>query len=69
MRAPVVPLYSAVLSITAILIEIMKKAVPVAALHVVFVPLMAAALFIFFDNIMRAAAALIALDERVRVRI
>jgi len=34
----------------------------------VLVPLVAAALFIFSDNLLRAAAALMAMDERVRIR-
>jgi serine/threonine protein kinase len=62
------PGYSVVLSVTGLLVGLSKKLLPVAATRIVLVPLAAAALFIFSDNVLRAAAALMALDERVRVR-
>jgi hypothetical protein len=45
-----------------------KKLVPPAALRMLIVPVAAAALFIFSDNLLRASAALMAVDEQVRVR-
>ena len=41
---------------------------PVAGARIVIVPLAAAFFFIFSDNLLRAAAALMAMDEQVRVR-
>jgi hypothetical protein len=41
---------------------------PVAALRIILTPAAASILFIFSDNLLRAAAALMAMDERVRVR-
>jgi serine/threonine protein kinase len=61
------PLYTAVLSIAALLASLSKKVLPVAG-RMVLVPLAAAILFIFSDNLLRAAAALMALDEQARVR-
>ena len=63
-----VPIYGTVLSLTALLVSFSRKLLPVAAVRIVLVPLAAAALFIFSDNVLRAAAALMALDEQVRVR-
>ena len=63
-----VPIYGTVLSLTALLVSFSRKLLPVAAVRIVLVPLVAAALFIFSDNVLRAAAALMALDEQVRVR-
>jgi serine/threonine protein kinase len=62
------PIYTIVLTITGLLIPISKKLLPVIAVRVVLVPLVAAVLFIFSDNLLRAAAALMAMDEQVRVR-
>jgi serine/threonine protein kinase len=62
------PGYGAVLSLTAILAAVSKKLLPIAAARIVLVPLAAAALFVFADNLLRAAAALMAVDEQVRVR-
>jgi|SRR5580704_715348 serine/threonine protein kinase len=61
------PAYSALMSITAILATLGKKLLPVSAARIVLVPLAVAALLIFSDNVIRAAAALMALDEQVRV--
>ena len=44
------------------------KLMPIAAVRIVLVPLIAAILFIFADNLLRATAALMAVDEQVRVR-
>jgi serine/threonine protein kinase len=63
-----VPLYATVLAIAALLVSFSHKLLPVAVARVVLVPLAAATLFVFSDNLLRAAAALMALDEQVRVR-
>jgi serine/threonine protein kinase len=62
------PIYTVVLTITGLLVGLSGKLLPVAALRIVVVPLVAAILFIFSDNLLRATAALIAMDEQVRVR-
>ena len=62
------PIYAIVLSITAVLVSSSRKLLPVAVLRVILVPLAAAILFIFSDNVLRAAAALMAMDEQARVR-
>jgi hypothetical protein len=62
------PIYTVLLSITALLVSFSGKLVPVAAMRMVLVPVAAAILFIFSDNLLRAAAALMAMDEQVRVR-
>ncbi len=63
-----VPLYGTILALTALLGSISKSLLPVAAARMVLVPLAAAVLFVFSDNLLRAAAALMAMDEQVRVR-
>jgi len=62
------PIYSTILAIAALLVSFSRKLLPVAGLRVVLVPLAAAILFVFADNVLRAAAALIAMDEQARVR-
>ena len=62
------PIYAAILSMTGLLVSFSRKLLPVAAVRIVLIPLAAAILFIFSDNLLRAAAALMALDEQVRVR-
>jgi serine/threonine protein kinase len=62
------PIYSTVLAITALLASFSRTLLPVAALRIVLVPAAAAILFVFSDNLLRAAATLMAMDERVRVR-
>ena len=62
------PIYSTILAIAALLVSFSRKLLPVAVLRVVLVPLAAAILFAFADNVLRAAAALIAMDEQARVR-
>jgi serine/threonine protein kinase len=62
------PIYGTVVALAALLVTFSRKLLPVAALRIVVVPLAAALLFIFSDNVLRAAAALIARDEQTRVR-
>ena len=64
----VMPIYTVILSLAGLLVAFSRKVLPVDALRIVLVPLVAAALFIFSDNLLRAAAALMAMDEQVRVR-
>ena len=63
-----IPIDGTVETVAALLLVVGKKLVPMAGVRIVIVPLAAAALFIFADNVLRAAAALMALDEQVRVR-
>ncbi len=63
-----IPLEGMVESIAALLLVFGRKFLPLALARMVIVPLVAAALFIFSDNLLRAAAALMAMDEQVRVR-
>ena len=63
-----IPIYGTLLSVTGILVALSRKVLPVAAVQTVLVPLVAAAIFVFSDNVFRATAALIAMDEQVRVR-
>jgi serine/threonine protein kinase len=62
------PIYAAILSITGLLVSFSRRLLPVAAARMVLIPLAAAILFIFSDNLLRAAAALMAMDEQARVR-
>ncbi len=62
------PIYTVVLSTAELLVAFSPKLLPVTAVRIVLVPLAAAVLFIFSDNLLRASAALMALDEQVRVR-
>jgi serine/threonine protein kinase len=62
------PIYGTVLAIAGLMISFSRKLLPMAAARIVLVPLAAAVLFIFSDNVLRAAAALMALDEQTRVR-
>jgi len=62
------PLYAALLSVIALTESFVRKHLPEAMLRTALIPLAAAVLLIFGDNALRATAALIALDERVRVR-
>ncbi len=63
-----IPIYGTMVAVTAILASVSRKVLPLAVLRMVLVPLAAAVLFIFFDNALRASAALMAVDEQVRVR-
>jgi hypothetical protein len=62
------PIYTTILAIAGLLVSFSRTLLPVAAIRIVVVPLAAAMLFIFSDNLLRAAAALMAMDERIRVR-
>jgi hypothetical protein len=62
------PIYTVLLSITGLMAGFSRTLMPIVALRIVLIPLIAAILFIFADNLLRATAALIAMDERVRVR-
>jgi hypothetical protein len=62
------PGYGAVIGLTMLLAVFGRKLVPGTAVRVSLVPLVAAALLIFADNVLRAAAALMATDEQVRIR-
>jgi serine/threonine protein kinase len=66
----VLPIYTIVVSTTAVLSSLSGKLLPspLARIVLVLVPLAAAGLFVFSDNVLRAGAALVALDEQVRVR-
>jgi serine/threonine protein kinase len=63
-----IPIYSTMLSATALLGVIIRKLVPVPAVEMLAVTALAVVLFVFSDNVLRASAALIAMDEQVRVR-
>ncbi len=62
------PGYGAVIGLTVLLAVFGRKLAPGTAVRVLLVPLVAAALLIFADNVLRAAAALMATDEQVRIR-
>jgi serine/threonine protein kinase len=63
-----VPIYGTVVALAALLVAFTRKLLPVDAVQMVVVPLAAAVLFVFSDNVLRAAAALMAMDEQTRVR-
>jgi serine/threonine protein kinase len=63
-----VPIYTVILTMTGLLVSFSRKLLPVVAVRIVLVPLAAAVLFIFSDNLLRAAAGLMAMDEHIRVR-
>jgi serine/threonine protein kinase len=62
------PIYTVLLSIMGLVAAFSRKLLPVAAVRIALLPLIAAIFFIFADNLLRATAALIAVDEQVRVR-
>src|SRR5450755_2331324 len=62
------PIYATILSMTTLLVWFSRKLLPVAAVRIMLVPLAAAVLFIFSDNVLRATTALMAMDEQARVR-
>ena len=62
-----IPIYTGILSAAALLLPI-SKLISSPRLRNVLVPLAAAIIFVFFDNLLRTSAALIAADERVRIR-
>ncbi len=63
-----IPVYGVLLSAIALLDYFGRKLLPVAIARSVVLPIAAALLLVFSDNVLRASAALIALDEKVRVR-
>jgi serine/threonine protein kinase len=62
------PIYSVLLTVIALTDHFAGKLLPSSMLRMVLVPVAATILLIFADNLLRATAALIALDERVRIR-
>jgi serine/threonine protein kinase len=62
------PIYTVLLSVIALAAFYGRKLLPAAVLRMGLVPLAAAILLIFSDNVLRAMAALIAMDEKVGVR-
>ncbi len=62
------PIYTILLAITGLIAGFSVKLMPIALVRMVLVPLAAALLFIFADNLLRAAAALMAIDEQIRIR-
>lgn len=62
------PIYGGILAVSALLATFARKLLPDATVRLLVVPLAAAILFVFADNVLRAAAALMARDEQVRVR-
>jgi hypothetical protein len=62
------PVYTSVLAITGLFVTFSRKLIPVSTLRIIVVPVFAALLFVFCDNLLRAAAALMAVDEQTRVR-
>jgi serine/threonine protein kinase len=64
----VMPIYVTILTVAGLLVAFSGKVLRPAAVGLVLVPLIVATLFIFSDNLLRASAALMAVDEQVRVR-
>jgi serine/threonine protein kinase len=62
------PIYTVLLSVIALADHFARKLLPSSMLRMALVPVAATILLIFADNLLRATAALIALDERVRIR-
>ncbi len=62
------PIYGILEALIALIAAFAGKLLPAVLLRIVVVPLSAALLLVFADNVLRATAALIALDEKVRVR-
>jgi serine/threonine protein kinase len=62
------PIYAVLLSVAALAARWAGKLLPATLLRIALVPLAAAILLIFFDNVLRTIAALIAMDEKVRAR-
>jgi serine/threonine protein kinase len=61
-------IYGILVALTAILASLGGKILPVPVLRMVLAPLAAAVVFAFFDNVLRAAAALMARDEEAGIR-
>jgi serine/threonine protein kinase len=64
----VLPLYTVLLSVIALAESFTRKRLPGSISRAVLVPLAAAILLVFADNVLRATATLIAMDEKVRRR-
>ena len=62
------PIYASLLAAVALLAYFGGKLLPAGVLRIGVVPLVSAGLLVFSDNVLRATAALIALDEKVRAR-
>jgi serine/threonine protein kinase len=62
------PIYGTILSIAGVMVGLSGRLLPMAAVRLLLVPLISAVLFIFSDNLLRSAAALMAVDEQVRIR-
>ena len=62
------PLYSLLLTAVGVAGHYAGKLVPESVLHLALFPIVSAVVLIFFDNALRAAAALIAVDEKLRAR-
>src|SRR5581483_4054459 len=64
----VLPIYAALLSVIALASSGLGKLRMNATLRITAVSLCAAVLLVFSDNALRAMAAMIAVDEKIRVR-
>ncbi len=64
----VLPIWGILVAIVAIAAAAAKSVLPAPILRIALVPAAAAILLIFFDNMLRAMTALMALDEQVRLR-
>jgi serine/threonine protein kinase len=62
------PIYGLIFAILALVSYFAGKLFPFVMLRSAVIALAAAVLLVFFDNVLRAIAALIALDEKVRIR-
>jgi hypothetical protein len=62
------PIYGVLLGAVVLVDYLGRKVLPVPVLRTTLVPVLAAILLVFADNLLRATAALIAMDERVRLR-
>ncbi len=64
----VFPIHGVLVALTAILAATSPKFLPLVTLRLVLLPIASALLCVYSDNLLRAMAALIAVDEQVRVR-
>ena len=62
------PIFAVLMSLIALVSYACRKLLPGTMLRTVLVPLAAALLLVLADNTLRTAAALIAMDEKIRVR-
>jgi serine/threonine protein kinase len=63
-----VPIFSVLVAVVALVGYLGRRVLPGAILRTALIPLAAAVLLVFSDNVLRATAALIAMDERIRLR-